>query len=362
MLAESVVSHIFIPSRSAAEADQALASLILTGCDTGAFASEIQRLKRQFGTYLRFCSPPWAAPRLLFSAEDVRQSELWLSLDEIRPPFYRFLRSRLRFPTVFSSTPFETSSCWFEMVAHFPPWLARYTNPATLLSALVSDSMFCCRFIFWLFMPDRYYGSSGNRYPRQMNDIRNWLQTKQNSTNTITCLDAACGDGSGTCHLATELLLMGYRADQLRIEGWTLHPLEVWSAAYGIFMNDMQRQQRFINETDFLFSVGAETSISFRSYDLLQLQPQSPGQQFDLVLCNGLLGGPIIHHMDELTRVVSTLAKRLRSGGLLVAADHFHEGWKKQYPDTMLIGILANCGLTPVAIEEGIAGIKTGNS
>ena len=80
--------------------------------------------------------------------------------------------------------------------------------------------------------------------------------------------------------------------------------------------------------------------------------------QFDLILCNGLLGGPIVNSETDLTWVARNLAALLRPGGLLLAADRFHGGWKKNIPKETLGDVFKRCGLVVSEAGEGIVGLK----
>lgn len=80
--------------------------------------------------------------------------------------------------------------------------------------------------------------------------------------------------------------------------------------------------------------------------------------RFDLILCNGLLGGPIVNRETDLTRVARNLAALLRPGGLFLAADRFHGGWKKNIPRETLGDAFKRCGLVVSEAGEGIGGLK----
>jgi hypothetical protein len=106
-----------------------------------------------------------------------------------------------------------------------------------------------------------------------------------------------------------------------------------------------------------LFANGGTTAIRFLQEDITRIP--SPGdERYDVILCNGLLGGPLLHREEILKGAISALAGRLNPGGVLLAADRFHGGWKKEVPNRLLNGLLQQNGLTPISIEDGVAAEK----
>jgi hypothetical protein len=141
----------------------------------------------------------------------------------------------------------------------------------------------------------------------------------------------------------------------LEIEGWTLDPLEAWAAAHGCFPHDPVREVIFRDNTVACFEQGFDTAMRFCSVDILSAATVEP---FDLILCNGLLGGPIIHAREELAVVVRNLVALLAPGGLLLVADHFHGGWKQKCPEEELRALFKQNGLSSVEADEGIGGLS----
>ena len=82
------------------------------------------------------------------------------------------------------------------------------------------------------------------------------------------------------------------------------------------------------------------------------------GSRFNLILCNGLLGGPIIHEKEQLDRAVGNLARLLTPGGILLAADNFHGGWKQKCPQKNLRALFELYGLKSFQAGEGVGGLK----
>jgi SAM-dependent methyltransferase len=139
---------------------------------------------------------------------------------------------------------------------------------------------------------------------------------------------------------------------RLQLEGWTIEPLEVWAAQTQCLPHDPQREKNYQQRVQPLREQGWGERISFRAVDLLAAQIESA--PFDLILCNGLLGGPIIHQPRPLQQVVKQLAGLLAEGGVLLVADHFHEGWKKQVPEATLTSLFGEQGLLIQHVAEGL--------
>jgi hypothetical protein len=158
----------------------------------------------------------------------------------------------------------------------------------------------------------------------------------------------------------------GYAPSEIEIEGWTLEPLEVWAAAHLRFPHDLQRETTCRSETSRLFESGYQASISFRCADLTEIHCLPLGKrrieggpgQFDIILCNGLLGGPIINKPEDLKMVVSALASLVSPSGMLLATDSFHGGWKSKYGNAYLERLFKQMGLKCVETGEGVAGLK----
>jgi chemotaxis methyl-accepting protein methylase len=104
-----------------------------------------------------------------------------------------------------------------------------------------------------------------------------------------------------------------------------------------------------------LYEQGFAECIHFDCIDLTSFQSDA---RFDLILCNGLLGGPIIHDTVRLDHIVGSLANLLEPGGILLAADHFHGGWKQKCPQHELRALFEKYGLNYIEASEGIGGLK----
>jgi chemotaxis methyl-accepting protein methylase len=337
--------------------------LLLTPVKKDLFQSALRRLHAQFDVFARTCPAPFPAPRLIVTQEIRTQCELYLPIAEIAAVFNRLYSAALKYPPVLSSTPFHKALSWADSFVALPTQFQLSANPARLLESLLADNSLLTRFLFASFLPDRFYSSSV-RYPAQRDFIKEWLVSRKNGR--VRCLDAACGTGEESYGLAWLLLKEGLSPEQICIDGWTLEPLEVWVATHRCLPHDRQREALFRKASADLFKKGLNPYICFNCVDLTQINPCHAllkrdavgGSQFDLILCNGLLGGPIIQNGEQLELTVHNLSQLLAPGGILLAADNFHGGWKQKCPQSKLRALFEAEGLQYIEPGEGVGGLK----
>ena len=337
-------------------------AVLLTPVDKNCFQGALRRLHALFRVYACTSPMPLPAPGLIVTPEIRTQCERYLPIADIAAVFKHLYSAALTYPPILSSTPFHNAMSWADTFAALPPQFQFSANPAQLLESLLADQSLLTRFLFASFLPGRFYGGIG-RYPGQQQFIREWLKTRR--TATLNFLDAACGCGEGSYGLALLLLEGGVSSEKIRIDGWTLEPLEVWAAAHLRFPHDRRHERLLRGATSVLFQRGYDRSISFRCRDILTSTCHEYGslqagenRRFDLILCNGLLGGPIIHEEGQLNRMVGNLEQMLAPGGILLVADNFHGGWKQKCPQEGLRASFETLGLKCVESGEGIGGLK----
>lgn len=340
------------PSLDGRDASANLRKLLTAAIDPDRIRNKLRRLQNRFDIYISTCPAPPIAPGLIVTPEIRQQCELYLPIAEIAALFNDLYRAALSCPPILSSTPFQDALSWADVFIGLPPRMQFSINPARLLERLLTDRELLTGFLFASFLPGRFYGGF-KRYPGQAMFVREWLD--QRNEGPLRCLDAACGTGEDSYGLVNLLIEHGFTAEDLQIEGWTIEPLEVWAAAHASFPHERQREVQFRTETDQLFRRGYASRIRFRCADLTAPPAAKP---FDLILCNGLLGGPIVNRPSELERVIGNLARFLLPGGILLAADSFHGGWKQKCPQQMLRALFETNGLQTFEAGEGIAGLK----
>lgn len=316
--------------------------------------SRIVRLEERFRVYAA-CSPHglWA-PGLAITREMEETAELYLPLAEIRRAFRRLFALSMKFEPFLPASAVHTSTSWLDLLQLLQP-LVREANPGRLLRRLMADGEFRTRFLFSLFLPRRYGGGFG-RYPAQEALLRNRL-AENRPKGGVRCLDAACGSGEGSYGVALLLRELGYPPENMEVHGATVEPLELFAAAHGWFPHDPARQEAFRSRIRPLFVEKASERIVFYREDLTG-EGQDADKGYDVILCNGLLGGPLLNEREKLAGTVGRLCARLGPGGLFMAADRFHGGWKRSTPADALREMLAGNGLEPLAVAEGVAGIK----
>ena len=342
----------FLEPGNAEAADSYLRHL-LRRPDPHIFIGAIRQLHTRFQVYASTSPAPLPAPGLIITPEIRCQSELYLPIAEISAVFTRLYHSTLYYPPLLSSTPFPDALSWADLFVALPERFRFSANPARLLEELLSDNDLLTEFLFASFLPRRYYGGF-QRYPHQREFLRTWLQGKRH----VRCLDAACGCGEETYGLAGMMRELGNDDEDVIVEGWTIEPLEVWAASQRRYPHNRQREVLFQDATAALLKTGYQRKIRFRCADLLDFAGFPQWSRFGLILCNGLLGGPIIHDTGQLILAIENLATLLAPGGLLLAADCFHGGRKKQVPEQLIGELFRASGLRVMQAGEGIGGLK----
>ena len=314
--------------------------------------NRIARLEESFHRYSALAPFGLWAPGLAVTAEMRAYTEAHLPLAQIAGAFRQLFTLSLHVPPFLPASPLQTAACWLDLL-HAMQSLVEEANPARLLRLLLHDGAFRTRFLFAFFLPVRY-GNGFARYPAQAEFLGNWLM--DNDRGVLRCLDAACGSGEGCYDLALLLRERGYPPESFRLQAVTIDPLELFAAAHGWFPHDPCRQERFRLVRENL----AESVCARIIFSLGDLCSGGVGEEesYDVILCNGFLGGPFLHDREALADVVARLCAQLRPGGILLAADRFHGGWKRLVPEEKIREILVENGLTPVAVQEGIGGKK----
>jgi len=352
------VESFYYPSLAAEQARKNLSALLLRGAiQNPTLDISITRLERRFQSYCALYPHGLWAPGLIVTGEMRGITEQYLPMAEIRAAFRRFFSLALHYPLTDESNPFQAASSWLDLLQRLH--LARESvNPATLLRKLIIDEDFRISFLFSALLPE-HHGGSFLRYPEQIDFLKSWISRRSSFlSGGIRCLDAACGTGEGTYDIAGLLQNCGIPSQARQIHGCSLEPLEVFAAAHGCFPHDPERQMRFRARMEPLFNAHATDRMLFFR-DTVMRHPTAEENPYDIILCNGLLGGPFLHGKERLENALTALAKRLKTGGVLLATDRFHGGWKKENPPSGIEEIMRRIGFTVCHGEYGIAAEKS---
>jgi chemotaxis methyl-accepting protein methylase len=313
----------------------------------------IDNLARMFSLYVDYYPYGLWAPGLSINGEMRSMSELYLPMAEIARVFDRFFALSLRFQPVKESSILHHSLSWLDFLSKMQHHLNQ-PDPAKLLLKFSVDEMERRRFIFANFLPASY-GGGFRRYPGQHSFLTEWLRENRKRLSAgIRCLDAACGTGEGSYDIALLLMENGFAGKAIRIVAITMEAIELFAAAHAFFPHDPGREKLFRSRIKLLVDYGITEKISFR---LERLEEVPSGENnFDVILCNGILGGPFIHDPEKLSIAVRSLARRLAKGGIMLAADRFHQGWKKKVNEETIRREFTACGLRSLPVTEGAGG------
>lgn len=326
---------------------------LIKAVDPTLFQGGLCRIHRLFNVYATTSPVPLPTPGLIIAPEIRLQSERYLPLAELRLLFNRLYREALTYPPILSSTPFHSALSWADCFGGLPSWLQFSANPARLLEKVVNDLQLLTRFLFFSFLPDRFNGHGFSRYPDQLAWLYDRLRV---AVGPLRILDAACGSGEGTWELAELAAAAGAPPTDIRVEGWTVDPLEVWAARHRSLPHAPERQQLYRERVSRLVMRGWDRQVVFTVRDLREASADR--ERFDLIICNGLLGGPLLHQHEQMGQVVLNFSRLLAPGGILAVADRFHGGWKKQVPPQVLTQLLKACGLAVETAGEGLVARK----
>ncbi len=349
---ESTVSYK--PTLEADAIKNALGCLLVEGSISDRdLEGRLKRLSRLFADYVSTCPAPCWSHGLAISDEVCRVTEIYLPYADIRDAFLRLARLSLHgnhpLPPILGK-----ADSWIDFLHRVPAEHA-IVNPSEFIARLARDDAARIRFLFSIYLQEQYGGGFG-RYPSQYAFLQHWLADNIPLLPLpVSCLDAACGSGEGSYELACALLKSGVTASEIRITGVTVSPLEIFAAAHACFPHAPQRELEYRGVVKLISEAGAHSGISFVAADLRDWD--LPGC-YHVIICNGILGGPYLHKLKEVECLVARLAKSLCRGGIILAADRFHAGWKKLLTARDMENILAGCGLEVLPVGEGVAGMR----
>ena len=348
----------YTPTLDGKRAEDGLRELLVSGrVDDGDLVRRIYRLSQRFRTYTR-CYPygVWAQG-LSVSGEMRNLTDLYLPMEEIVRAFDRLFSLALRFTPFRAASILHGSSGWLDFLQKIQ-LKVKSPDPANLLKGLMADEGKRRRFVFANFMPARYGGVFG-RYSGQSGFLAKWLEdNRERLAGAVRCLDTACGAGEGTYGLARLLIEKGFPPSSITIVGASMEPLELFAAAHACFPHDPHREMNYRDYIGELQDSGVLERMSFR-LEMLGGGSIHKREKFDVILCNGFLGGPFMHDKEGIEKTLAELAVRLAPGGVLLATNRFHGGWRYLAGEERLRRMLVRCGLCLLRVADGVGGVRT---
>jgi SAM-dependent methyltransferase len=342
------------PDSSSTALKQTLERLLVPGNITDSrLNAYCDRLNERFNLFCSTCPAPQWDNGLIITHEIRCQTGIYLPLAEIQTAFRYLLLRSCQYKPFLPAVPLFSALSWPDALERIHPPVFSF-NPARILAEVAADQALRTKLLASLFIPRRY-GGNFDRYPVQKKFLKGWLSGRDKGK--ISVLDAACGSGEGVYELAQMLAETGFNPRSMVVHGCTVEPLELAAAAHGWFPHDSEREvsaKRIIEAA--LMRKGSECIKFFRE-DICR--PVEGALLYDVVICNGLLGGPLLHERWSLEASVRGLAQRVKSGGIILAADRFHAGWRKIIPLDELKLLFGKHGIRIMNLPEGVGGIRT---
>lgn len=310
------------------------------------------QLQERFALFCSTCPVPQWSKGLVITPEIRCQTELYLPIAALRTAFSYLLLRSCKYQPFFPAVPIFTALSWVDALERIDSHIFSF-NPARIITAVAEDQALRAHLLTALFIPKRY-GTGFNRYPLQQKFLHAWLSGR--NTPEIALLDAACGSGAGVYELVEMVTEAGFYPEATIVHGCTVEPLELVAAAHGWFPDDRAHEQAVKRVITRVLQHRSPGTIKFFREDICT--PAENYQQYDVVICNGLLGGPLLHEQTALDTAIKGLVRRLKKGGILLAADRFHAGWRRVTPLDQLKLFFVQHGIRLFEMPEGIGGIK----
>lgn len=309
-------------------------------------------LQERFDLFCSTCPAPQWDNCLVITPEIRCQTELYLPIAELRKAFSYLLLRSCKYQPFFPAVPIFTALSWIDALERLDSHIFSF-NPARIITAVAEEEALRTHLLTALFIPKRY-GTGFNRYPLQQKFLDTWLSGR--NTPEIALLDAACGSGEGVYELVEMVADAGFSPKATIVHGCTVEPLELTAAAHGWFPHDTVHEQAVKRVITRVVQRGLHGTIQFFREDICT--PAENSQQYDVVICNGLLGGPLLHEYIALETAIDGLVRRLKKGGILLAANRFHAGWHRITPPDQLKLFFVQHGIRLIEMPEGIGGIR----
>ena len=262
---------------------------------------------RRYRVLQDYCPAPWWSFGLIVNNEIHYNYERYFPiveyLSELRLVFNNLLPDPSWVPLVLEKKTFHSlPDFWRQLPQHLAgkvTWEAGELFP--LACALASP---------------RKNGCHSGRYPEQHSYLCEWLNDKKHTA--IDAIDYGCATGQGTYELAG---ILAEYLDHGRVIGVTKEPLEAWMARnrsipYFNISDSHTRKCSFPQRNEKIRSAFVAGDIHNFSTRFL----------VDLIVCNGLIGGPDQNNERDFRNLWDKFRALLRPGGVLMVGNRFHDG------------------------------------
>ena len=184
--------------------------------------------------------------------------------------------------------------------------------PANFQGAFTLDTENLERLLLALSSPAKF-GTRLNRYPQQLN----WL--KENASlipDQLSVIDYACGTGQGTYEIAELLKCLGKTAS---VTGLTIEVLDLWMAENKSVPHLDMYEEYTYTDTDCepQFMCGDINSYSSKLH-------------FQLILCNGLIGGPFLNQDEDYLQLWKKINEQTEKNSLFITGHSFHGAYNPE--------------------------------
>jgi hypothetical protein len=156
------------------------------------------------------------------------------------------------------------------------------------------------------------FGTGARRYPRQRDQVAELAGFR----NFVFAVDCGCGTGQGTWELAQWLPVGSL------LVGVTLEPLEAWMSTH----RRLPHLEWSFRNTDEKYAYPATNpavTVAFAAGAVIDMRWTAPA---DLIVCNGLIGGPAMCEPAELASLWERFFSETAAGSVVLAGNQFHQG------------------------------------
>lgn len=282
--------------------------------------SALAGFNRRWGARLeqfrRHAGPPWWAPGLILDADIRDRHERYLPvrafLNDLADLATHILPHSSWVPRLLRPACAVCACCAAPApVPSLPDLWAQLPEPLAGQVTVAESALL--PLLCALADPPRF-GTDFGRYPEQLRGIAEFATTHVSPGVPLRVLDLGCGTGQGTREAAATVAAATGQTPWT--VGVTSEPLEVWMATHRRLPHDPAREQRLqacLAPCPVHFLAGDATAVPCRG-------------RFDLVLANGLVGGPFLRSPHQVALFLLELARLLAPNGRVTLANRFHEG------------------------------------